>query len=261
MIVVDAHVHLATPGSAAARLFPAPATPRELLAQLDRAGVTAAVVLGLPGLQSPEEVLDLCAIAPDRLFPLLGVRPQIPEDVARIEQARALGFYGLKVHPRLSEVPVTTKVMEPLLKQAEKHLFPVVFDAVPQSTVVPLAELEYQAYDRLAREFRGVRMVLAHACAPHVLGAYTVVKANPNVHLDVSFALRYYAGSSVETDLGYVSDKIDRYVLYGSDFPQYPADEYLAAYRLCLQGHPGVDLRRVLGANAIELFELPLKEE
>jgi predicted TIM-barrel fold metal-dependent hydrolase len=258
MIIVDAHVHLAAPGSPAARLFPAAARPEDLLAQLDGAGVAAAVVLGLPGLQSSDEVLGLCAAAPDRLFPLLGIRPQLAAEVALIKQARALGFYGLKVHPRLSELPVTAEVMGPLLKEAEKHQLPVLFDAVPQSPAVPLSQLEYHAYDRLARQFRGVRLILAHACAPHVLGAYTVVKANPNVYLDVSFALLYYAGSSVETDLGYVSDKIDRYVLYGSDFPQYPADEYLAAYRGVLEARPGIDRRRVLGANAIELFGLPL---
>jgi predicted TIM-barrel fold metal-dependent hydrolase len=101
-------------------------------------------------------------------------------------------------------------------------------------------------------------MVLAHACAPHILGAYTVVKANPNVYLDVSFSLLYYASSSVETDLGFISDKIDRYVLYGSDFPQYPADIYLRAYLRLLEGRPGVDRERVLGGNAVQLFGLPL---
>jgi predicted TIM-barrel fold metal-dependent hydrolase len=258
MIIVDAHVHLMEPDSAAARLFSAPATPLELLRRMDRAGVTAAVVLGLPGLQTPEEVLALCAAAPDRLFPLLGVHPCRPEDVTRIRHAREMGFYGLKVHPRLCEVPVESGVLGPVLEQAEQHELPIVFDALPQSSVVPLADLEYHAFDRLARRFRGVRMVLAHACAPHVLGAYTVVKANPNVFLDVSFSLLYYAGSSVEADLAFVSDRIDRHVLYGSDFPQYPADDYLAAYRRLLESRPDVDQRRVLGANAIQLFGLPL---
>jgi predicted TIM-barrel fold metal-dependent hydrolase len=258
VIIVDAHVHLAAPDSAAARLFAGPATPPELLRQMDRGGVAAAVVLGLPGFQTPQEVLGLCAAAPDRLFPLLGVHPLVPEDVARIRHAREMGFYGLKVHPRLNEVPVAVEVLGPLLEQAEKACLPVLFDAVPQSAAVPLADLEYHAFDRLARCFRGVRMVLAHACAPHVLGGYTVVKANRNVFLDISFALLYYAGSSVEADLAFISDRIDRHVLYGSDFPQYAADAYLTAYRSLLARRPGVDVGRVLGGNAIELFGLPL---
>lgn len=259
MTVVDAHVHLAPAGSpAAARLRAESASPVDLLRQMDRAGIAAAIVLGLPGLQTPEEILALCSAAADRLFPLLGVHPRILTDVERIGHAREMGFYGLKLHPRLCEVPVTIDVYGAVLEQAERHQLPVVFDAVPQSTTVPLEDLEYHAFDRLARRFRGVRMVLAHACAPQVLGAYTVVKANPNVYLDVSFSVLYYAGSSVETDLAFISDRIDRFVLYGSDFPQYPADTYLQAYRRLVEARPGVDLRRALGGNAIELFGLPL---
>jgi predicted TIM-barrel fold metal-dependent hydrolase len=260
-MIVDAHVHLAAPGSRAAGLFPSPAAPADLLRQMDRAGVAGAVVLGLPGLQTAEEVLGLCAAAPDRLFPLLGVHPLAADDLARIPHARGMGFYGLKVHPRLGEFPVDADVLGPALELAERHRLPVLFDALPQSGAVPLDGLEYHAFDRLARRFRGVRMVLAHACAPHVLGAYTVVKANPNVYLDVSFSLLYYAGSSVEMDLGFVSDRIDRHVLYGSDFPQYAADAYLAAYLRLLEGRPGADRRRVLGGNAVELFGLPLPAE
>jgi predicted TIM-barrel fold metal-dependent hydrolase len=259
MTRVDAHVHLAAPGTAAAKTLASPAAPLDLLRQMDRAGIAAAVVLGLPGIQTPQEVLELCAVASDRLFPLLGVDPRRAEDVLQVQNAREMGFYGLKAHPRLNEVPANASTYGPMLEQAAKYNLPVVFDAVPQSPVVPLASLEYHAFDGLARQFRGVRLVLAHACAPHVLAAYTVVKANPNVHLDVSFSVLYYEGSSVAADIAFVSDKADRYVLYGSDFPQYPADAYLEAYLRLIDSRPGVDRRRVLGANAIELFGLPLQ--
>jgi predicted TIM-barrel fold metal-dependent hydrolase len=258
MTVVDGHVHLAAPGSAAAELLRCAAAPEDLLRQMDRAGVAAAVVLGLPGLQTPEEVLGLCAAARDRLFPLSGVDPRRAADVGRIRHARDLGFWGLKAHPRLAGLPVNVDTWGPVLEQAAAAGLPVVFDALPQSPDAPLAEMDYHAFDRLARAFREVQIVLAHACAPWVLGAYAVAKANPNVWLDVSFSVQYYAGSSVETDLAFVSDKLDRRVIYGSDFPQYPADSYLEAYRRLIDDRPGVDRRLVLGANAVNLFRLPL---
>jgi predicted TIM-barrel fold metal-dependent hydrolase len=257
-MIIDAHVHLVEPGSPAAQLFRTPARPEDLLAQMDRAGIDAAIVLGLPGYQTPEEVLKLCAAAPKRFFPLLGVHPANPSNVQRISQARTDGFFGIKLHPRLSRVAVTPEIFGPVMEQAAAANLPVVFDAVPQSPHVPLGQLEYQAFDVLARRYRQVKIVLAHACAPHVLGAYTVAKANPNVYLDVSFSLAYYAGSSVEMDIGFISDKLDRFVLYGSDFPQYPADQYLATYCRLLDTRPGADRERLLGKNAIELFSLPL---
>jgi predicted TIM-barrel fold metal-dependent hydrolase len=257
-MIIDAHVHLVEPDSRAAQLFRTPARPEDLLEQMDRGGIDAAIVLGLPGYQSPEEVLKLCAAAPKRLFPLLGVNPLNPGDVKRIAGARADGFYGIKLHPRLSQVPVTAEIFGPVMAQAAAANLPVLFDAVPQSPHVPLAQLEYQAFDVLARHFRQVKIVLAHACAPHVLGAYTVAKANPNVYLDVSFSLAYYAGSSVEMDIGFISDKLDHFVLYGSDFPQYPADEYLRSYQRLLDTRPAADRERLLAKNAIEVFNLPL---
>jgi predicted TIM-barrel fold metal-dependent hydrolase len=249
---------LIEPNSSAAALFRTPARPEDLLAQMDRGAIDAAIVLGLPGYQSPDEVLKLCAAAPKRLFPLLGVNPLNSDDLKRIPRARVDGFYGIKLHPRLSQVPVTPEIFGPVMEHAAVANLPVLFDAVPQSSHVPLAQLEYQTFDLLARRFRQVKIVLAHACAPHVLGAYTVAKANPNVYLDVSFSLAYYAGSSVEMDIGFISDKLDRFVLYGSDFPQYPADEYLATYRRLLETRPAADRERLLARNAIEVFNLPL---
>ncbi len=257
-MIIDAHVHLIEPGSPAAQLFRTPARPEDLLQQMDRGGIDAAIVLGLPGYQSPEEVLKLCAAAPKRFFPLLGVNPLNADDLKRVPRARADGFYGIKLHPRLSQVAVTPEIFGPVMENAAAAGLPVLFDAVPQSPHVPLAQLEYQAFDVLARRFRQVKIVLAHACAPHVLGAYTVAKANPNVYLDVSFSLAYYAGSSVEMDIGFISDKLDRFVLYGSDFPQFPADLYLSTYRRLLETRPTADHMRLLAKNAIEVFDLPL---
>lgn len=258
MTIVDAHVHLAWPGSPAAAVLGKPAEPLGLLRDMDQAGVAAAVVLGLPGLQTPEEVLELCRAAPDRLFPLLGVDPRRPADLACIPQAQERGFFGLKAHPRLNELPVSADAYGPLLEQAERHDLTVVFDAVPQCPAVPLAELEYHAFDRLARRFPAVRLVLAHACAPHVLGAFTVVKAHRHVYLDLSFSALYYAGTSVEADLAFVADRINRFVLYGSDFPQYGMGEYLAACRRLLETRSVADMGPVLGGNAVRLFRLPL---
>ncbi len=257
-MIVDAHLHLARPGSPAAVRLGRPATPDELLRQMDRAGITAAVVLGLPGYQAPGEVLELCRSAPDRLFPLMGVDPRSGDDITAIGRARELGFYGLKLHPRLNGVPLDDPRWDRILEAAAEHHLPVLFDAVPQSTELPLHALDYHAFDRLARRHRNVTMVLAHACAPDVMGAYLVAKGNPNVHIDVSFSLMYYAGSSVELDLGFLSDKLDRFVLYGSDFPMYAADEYLNAYLRLLERYPGVSRDRVLASNAINLFRLPL---
>jgi predicted TIM-barrel fold metal-dependent hydrolase len=62
----------------------------------------------------------------------------------------------------------------------------------------------------------------------------------------------------VEIDLAFVSDKLDRFVLYGSDFPQYPVDTYLKAYEKLIENRPGVNRQLVFGANAVALFGLPL---
>jgi hypothetical protein len=257
-MIVDAHVHLAASGSAAEDVLKAPSSPELLLRQMDRSGIDAAVVLGLPGIQTPEEVLELCGAAPGRLFPLLGIDPRNPNDLAGIENARERGFYGLKLHPRLNRYAVDDSILDPVLTKATEARLAIVLDSLPQCSEIPLERMGCQAFDRLARRFPNVRLVLAHACAPHVLEAFTLVKANKNAFLDVSFSLDYYAGTSVVDDLAFISDKLDRRTLYGSDFPQCAADRYLHQYQSLLRRVPAERHAALLGANAISLFGLPI---
>ncbi|MFT3882730.1 MAG: amidohydrolase family protein [Gemmatales bacterium] len=257
-MIIDAHLHLAEAGSPAEKSLGKSALPIDALRQMDAAGIDAAVVLGLPGLQTPEEVLRLCSVAKDRFFPLMGINPASSADVAMIAQARERGFYGLKVHPRLSQVAVNDPRWEAVLRQAEAHELTVLFDAVPQSTVIPMMHMNYLAFDVLAKQYPKVQIILAHACAPDVLGGFVTVKANKNVYLDMSFSVMYYQGSSLDQDMAFVSDQIDRFVLYGSDYPMFPADQYLKAYQALIASRPGVNRSLVFAGNAIKLFKLPL---
>ena len=48
-----------------------------------------------------------------------------------------------------------------------------------------------------------------------------ILKANANIHVDLSFSPLYFEGSSVQQDLACLVRKADpRRVLFGSDFPE-----------------------------------------
>jgi predicted TIM-barrel fold metal-dependent hydrolase len=49
-----------------------------------------------------------------------------------------------------------------------------------------------------------------------------MARSRENVYLDLSHTLHYYQGSSVEADLRFLVRRLDRRLLFGSDFPECP---------------------------------------
>ena len=229
-MIVDAHVHLAKSGSPAAQLFNASATPKTILSQMDKSGVHAAVVIGLPGYQDNSEVLHLCSAAPDRLFPVAGIDPRNVDSIWDMKHLRDAGFFGIKLHPRLNGYEPDCELVYRVLDEAAAHDLPVVIDTLPQTKNIQLSKMEYHAFDRLALRYPEVQIVIAHSCAPHVLEAYTIAKARDNIHLEVSFAFAYYSSTSVESSIGFISRYLDRSIIYGSDFPSYSIGHYLQIF-------------------------------
>ena len=101
--------------------------------------------------------------------------------------------------------------------------------------------------------------MLAHAGGYRPLDALMVLKANPNVHLDLSFSPIYFAGSSVTQDLEFVVRRSDPgRLLFGSDFPEAPIDATLGWLTGVFDRGEMPEAHRdaILGGNAARLFRI-----
>ena len=251
--VIDAHVHLDPANGATAR----EAVDR-LIAGLDKAGIRRAVVLHLEMQPwSAEEVAAALARHGSRLKGMVNIHPFAPGAAKLLRRAvRDLGYSGLKLHPRLQRYPLEDRRTLALVRAAGKLGVPVVIDAFPDGDWL-MQGFDPLAFARLARACPDARIVVAHMGGHRVLDFMMIAKRVPNLFFDASYALLYYRASSVPGDMAYAmrSLRFSR-VFYGSDHPDRPLDESLAAsLRVFKQnGIEGKDLERILYRNAEEFF-------
>jgi hypothetical protein len=254
-ILIDAHTHIfADPKQ---NPYPRPGGADDLVRDLTASGIEAAVVIPLPGWASNEFVWSECERYPDRLLPLCTPDLSEPAHVAAALDAffRARRPRGLKIHPRMQKVTPADPAVAQVMRWADDHEVPVVFDVFPFGDDVDDQRLWPLAYHRLAREFPGVTIVLAHAGGFRPLDAFLVAKANANVLLDVSLTLRYFPDTSVERDLAFVCRRLPAgRVMYGSDFPNIGIDESLHTAQEKLTGLSEEQRTALFGGTARRLF-------
>jgi predicted TIM-barrel fold metal-dependent hydrolase len=233
-VVIDAHVNLRETADGAKPRR----TANDLLRAMDDAAVDAAVVFPCPGMASNDFVQGQCADHPDRLVTLynpdFGARGMIEE------MERAFAEHqprGVKIHPRFQGVSVGDERVRDVVGWAGAHGQPVVFDCFPHGESLDDPSRDPLAFHALAREFPDTLIVLAHAGGHRVLDAFMVAKSNPNVILESSFTLGYFAGSSVERDLAFAMKALPAgRAMYGSDYPELDLGEYLQHTRRALEG-------------------------
>jgi predicted TIM-barrel fold metal-dependent hydrolase len=256
-MIIDCHTHIFEAGRGGP--FDLPCSAEDLLREMDEHNVDISVVLPLGGIAGNEFVHRQCAASSGRLIGLYNPDFERPQETIRKMEAffESHSPQGLKIHPRHQNVSVNQTIVREALFWAAEHDVPVLFDVFSFGPSLDDPSLRPLAYHRLAQEMPRLRMVLAHAGGHNVLEAFMAAKANPNVHLDISFTPAYFRGSSVAQDCGFVCRRLPPgRVLYGSDFPYVPFGESLATARALLDSAEPAVVAEVFGGAAARLFNL-----
>jgi len=206
------------------------------MAELTQASVARACLVGIPGVVDNEYVLDCAKAANGRLVPIAGVDPFHRADLGCLEGDLAAlaqsGFAGIKLHPRLNGYdPVDPRCLETIRAAAAQHLVVFLDTLFRQRQQVTAHAAD--VVDRIAHECAGATIVLLHAGGPALLELAEVVRLHQALVLDLSFTLLYYEGSSLDADLRWVMERLDRRLVIGSDMPEFtPAAAFERAERL-----------------------------
>lgn len=192
-------------------------------------------------------VAELAAAHPDRVRWWIFLNPGAEGDPRdELERWRdAPGVTGVKLHPYWHRFPLIDA--SAICERCEQLGIPV---------LIHLGFGERGAWRRLADQFPKLRMVFAHCGMPYFDKLWPVVRAYPNVYLDVS---------SPFLDEALVRDAVaalgPHRLLYGTDAPygfhgpdhsyDYTAIKGWVERLPC--GSRGID--RILGGNALELAD------
>jgi predicted TIM-barrel fold metal-dependent hydrolase len=228
-----------------------------LVAELNRAGIQRACLVGLPGRGDNEYILECARTSAGRLLPIAGVDPSNHGDgaavIADVRLAARAGFAGVKLHPRLGGYDPTGERCLDAIRAASNEGLVVFLDTLFRQTRRTTAYAA-DVIDRIAHECAGATIVLLHGGGAALLDVAEVVRLHQTLVLDLSFTLLRYAGSSVDADIRWVMGNLDRRLVIGSDMPEYtPHDAFERAERLA-EGLPSEKWANISFGNLQQLF-------
>lgn len=252
--IVDAHLHISENGGWIGGKYNA-SLPL-LLEQMDTGGVSKGVIMGLAQLNQNEYLRRACEEHRGVLYAMAGFNPMTQELSAVRDYLSHDAFKGIKLHPRRDNYsPMDPRALT-VYEEAEEKGWVITFDVFGHSTHLPLEELRPTVFDRLAKCFPKLKIVLAHCCVPWVLEAFFVAKSNPNLYLDCSFIIERFRGSGVMQDLLYTAQHLDRKLIFGSDFPEEQVHRYLSMAKIEFKDLQEEKKSNIFGLNAIQVYGL-----
>ncbi len=265
-MLVDCHMHLATPEAMAAynepfasgAAFYEKSSLSALHGRVDRAvsisdtvdelrrcGAVAAVVVNVDAsfrwkTKFPnEKMVQTLAPYGDFFIPFASVDPRYgKESVAELRRAFAdLGCVGLKIHPSYQEVyPNDRELMYPLYELCSEFGAPILFHA--GLTMLSSAPIKYSQpiyLDEVAIDFPKMKIIIAHWGWPWIDEVLAILWRSRNVYVDLSGHLPRRLSPAVWHYMQ-MPGLAERF-LFGSDFPFLKPSEMLKAYEEFTQWH------------------------
>ncbi len=250
---IDTHTHIFHPKTAQ-RLFteydkifnrsPAGDGSLDMLeTHLHADGFTHAVILNAAlspwQVESVNSFTIMLKEAEPWLIPFGAVHPADPDWEKHLEQLRANGIKGIKLHPEFQNEHIDDPRFLPILEamgsdfvctihMGRCHLF--------RGCCATPAQLA-----RLARDFPSVRFVAAHMGGHNVWEEALDVLHGKNVYLDTAFSLPYMPKNIVQRMF---KEYPRENILFGSDWP------------FCRAGDTVKELRAIAGLSEQELWDL-----
>lgn len=197
-----------------------------LVGDMRRHGVAAACAVGMWGMDGfePESFRAACRAHPG-LIPIAGYKPTEASRIAgELDRIAALDYAGIKLHPRFSDLDITSPLLPEVLRAARDRGLVVFYctyhhcrlDRYPR-------EDPFHCLVRMLQAAPGARVVLLHGGDVDLLRHMQLVRFNDDLLLDLSHTLLKYPGSSLDLDLRFLFHQFDRRICVGSDWPQFTA--------------------------------------
>lgn len=232
-----------------------------LLAEMDEANVSRAVIVALAGHIANEFVRAAQEAQPSRLIAGMSLDPSRYASPAQsaVETRRVCAEFPcsvLKLHPRLNRYdPLDERVLAALDALTTLAAPPCVWlDTLFHTRGVILRKAPLEAIHELLCRFPTLDFVLLHGAGPELLALSEIVREHENVLIDLSLLLPRYAKSSLMMDLRELLWRFDRRLVFGSDFPEHTPRQALDIFSELAKDLPHEKRRNVLHDNLARLF-------
>jgi len=231
----------------------ATATLENFARSLDETGITHAVALPVPPYVTFADLAKAAAEEP-RVVPFTGANyAQDGDPGPALDSAVAAGARGMKLHPIIQSVPLTSPQTHAAVEAFARHDLPVLFHCGISSYYLGRERRRQQPRygvirhaAALVRSFPQVRFIAGHAGLFEVRDTMRLLGGLPNVWVDTSF-------QSVATVRELIATFGPNKVLFASDWPYGERPPAMAIAKAACRGDRGIE-RRIFFENAAELL-------
>jgi hypothetical protein len=231
----------------------ATATLENFARSLDETGITHAVALPVPPYVTFADLVPAAAEEP-RVVPFTGADYTGDGDPGpALDAAVAGGARGMKLHPIIQNIPLTSPQTHAAVEAFARHDLPVLFHCGVSSYYLgrerKREQPRYGAIRHaaaLVRNFPQVRFIAGHAGLFEVRDTMQLLAGLPNVWVDTSF-------QSVATVRELIATFGPDKVLFASDWPYGERPPAMKIAEAACSGDRGLE-RRIFFENAAELL-------
>lgn len=200
----------------------------KMLDKMSANNIKKAFAVGMKSIGSydEEKFIELVkSKAPEKLLPVaffdfadIDTTQDIVNTLIRIKKR---GYCGIKLHPRIGNFTLDNTLLPTVIDKAnEMHLavlFCTYFYSNKQSMTINNID---RLCDMLLQVGEHSRVILLHGGVVRLLEMMEIVRAFPNLLLDLSLTMCKYAGSSLDEDIKFMFQSFDRRICVGSDHPE-----------------------------------------
>lgn len=203
-------------------------SPEDLLAHLDRAGLSRAICF--TAALKPDQMIPANSWMLNvrrtysRLLPLGTVHPGHPAWESELDRLERNGIHGLKIHPDLTGIALGSPLWRPIWEAAENRFLIMLHMGPTKKGAATLSAPHELAL--ILNTFRNLRVVAAHLGGLHLWEETLTHLAGQDLHLDTSCCPEVVPSQYLRRLLQLHDHER---ILFGSDYPLFAPDQALAA--------------------------------
>jgi predicted TIM-barrel fold metal-dependent hydrolase len=204
------------------------ATFATLVKKMDGAGFVGACAIGMADIEgySHDAFMGQCQ-QHDCLIPIAGINPntsiQLNDELDLITD---IGFRGIKIHPRLSDMTQRLEELQEIFKEAARRNLVIFYCTYMHCDVAKYPEIDpFYSLIKLLRNSPSTKVILVHGGDVSLMKYAELVRFNDQLLLDLSLTFMKYTGSSIDLDIKFLFREFDRRICIGTDHPEYSHDD------------------------------------
>jgi predicted TIM-barrel fold metal-dependent hydrolase len=210
-----------------------------------------AIVFGINsialGMSTPDEAIaEYAAAHPEKIIGFMSVDPNSPDALEQIDRGVSMGLKGIKMSPVYQHYDPNGDAAMNVHARAE-HLGLVILTHAAFHCIAdtPMHWASPLHYDRVARSFPRLKIILAHIGLPWYTDAMVMIRKHPNVFADISGGVAFRPWWGYQALAECSENSVMHKLLFGSDFPVCTIEQTIEALRGVNRFAEGTGMPRV----------------